>query len=177
MSRQKNRLISSAGYTDRRKTRGFTLLEIMVVVAILGILAAISLPAFRSFIVGQGIKSAAFDLMATLTLARSEAIKRNTTIAVTPNGNWQDGWTVAFGTAPNITVISQKSALKSGLVVTCSTGGTAAACPANVTYNDSGRLSAAAPSFIVSSAETTSVASRCISITLSGLPTGKKVGC
>lgn len=173
MSRQKTRL------TQTRKDRGFTMIELMATVAVLAILTLVALPSYRTFVVGQGIKSASFDIMATLMLARSEAIKRNTNVAVTPiSGSWQNGWTVAAGT----TTLTQRAALKTGVSVACSdaSGNPVTPCPV-LTYNNSGRLAAgtvtSAPSIVLSSAETTGVATRCISVDLTGRPYSKKVSC
>jgi len=66
------------------RSRGFTLTELMVKVTIAAILLAIGIPSFRSFILGQRVKTASFDTVYTLTLARSEAIKRNSDVVITP---------------------------------------------------------------------------------------------
>lgn len=74
---------------------GFTLIEGMVVVAILAIVAALAVPNFASFIGTMNTKSAAFDLIGDLTMARSEALKRNVAITVAPIENaWSKGWRI-----------------------------------------------------------------------------------
>lgn len=55
---------------------GFTLLELMVVLAIAGVLFAVAVPAMGNFMRNSRITSAANDVMAGLHMARSEAIKR-----------------------------------------------------------------------------------------------------
>lgn len=68
-----------------RKLRcsGFTALELMIVVAIIAILAALAVPSFSTTIDKQRITRAAEAVLADLRWARVEAIKRNRTVRVT----------------------------------------------------------------------------------------------
>jgi len=60
----------------KKAQSGFTLLELMLVVAIAGLLLAFAVPAMGNFFRNARITGAANDLMAALHFARSEAIKR-----------------------------------------------------------------------------------------------------
>ena len=60
----------------KRAQAGFTLLELMLVVAIGSILLAIAVPAMGNFIRNSRITGAANDVMAALHFTRSEAVKR-----------------------------------------------------------------------------------------------------
>jgi type IV fimbrial biogenesis protein FimT len=78
------------------RQRGFTLIELLTVLMIVGIMAGIAVPSFKSFIATQRVRSASYEVFAALLLARSEAINRNTdvTIAPTTPNDWPAGWSV-----------------------------------------------------------------------------------
>ena len=94
---------------NRRRASGFTLLEVMVVTAIMGTLMAIAVPGIKTLLNVQKMKSATFDLVTTAMLARSEAIKWGSgnpavTTApsisiVAPSNNFSNGWCIVFTSA------------------------------------------------------------------------------
>jgi type IV fimbrial biogenesis protein FimT len=147
--------------------QGFTLLELLAVVAIVGILAALAAPSFSELIKGQRMKSMATDLNSSLTLARSEAVKRNKNVTISPTtpGSWQGGWKIAD--PDNAGAFIQDHSAFAGVT---STG------PASVTYQSSGRVQgAAAPAFEISAGGVTT--HRCVSVDLSGRPYVKAAPC
>ena len=74
--------------------KGFTAVEVMVVVLILAIIAAFAAPAMNQLIRTQKVRSAAYDIFADLTYARSEAIARGHDVEMaSPGGkDWATGW-------------------------------------------------------------------------------------
>lgn len=156
-----------ANMTRVKISKGFTLVEMMVVIAILGILLAVVIPSFKSILHNQRVKSASFELFTSLTLARSEAIKRNTDVTITPTttSHWESGWSIAEGS----TTLKNQAAI-SGVAVS--------GAPASVTYKRTGRISnTTSPAFQVDVSPADSAQIRCVKIELSGLPRISKGAC
>lgn len=72
---------------------GFTLIEIAVALSITILLSVIAVPGFSDVIANQQVKAGAVDLLAAITYARSEAIKRNREVELRAvDSDWAQGW-------------------------------------------------------------------------------------
>ena len=148
-------------YAARHK--GFTLIEMMTVVVLVAVVAAIAAPGMRSFAAGQKVKALAYDITADLLLARSEALKRNVAVSLTANGaSWASGWTVAAGG----TNISTRNAANESITFSATPS-----VPTVITFDVNGRVSTPATQVrltIQSSSATSNTSKRCIELDLSG---------
>jgi type IV fimbrial biogenesis protein FimT len=81
--------------TSLRPTAGFTVIELIITVAVLAILVAVATPSFRELSLNNRTTSATNNLLADLALARNEAVKVARTGYVGAAGSgWSDGWAV-----------------------------------------------------------------------------------
>lgn len=157
---------------SRAHAAGFTIIELMVVVGIVGVLSLFALPAMRDLVVANRMKTLSLDLYTSLALARSEAIKRSTgnISMVATGGNWQNGWTVCVDANASGGCDGGEVVLIAGDLVDPSI---ALIGPAGniVTYNRDGRLATPAASFrITAGANNAQVQMRCVDVSVSGRP-------
>ena len=82
-----------------KSRRGFTLIEVLVTVAIVAVVALIAAPSMKNFIQMQRLKSVSSELMTNLQFARSEAVARGLVVGVRfqayPNGSGMTCYTIA----------------------------------------------------------------------------------
>ena len=85
--------LNSRGYC-RNTSGGFTFIELLVTIAMIGILGSLAIPSFRAFIINQQVSSASSDFFGSLLQARSEALKLGRIVAIFPTdgSNWTSGW-------------------------------------------------------------------------------------
>lgn len=104
------------------RQRGFTLIELMVTVAVLAIVLTVAIPSFANLVNGNRLNAQANLLLAAIEYAKTEAVKTNATVtfchsangsscSAAPAAGWQ-GWLV--GLAANPAGIEPGSVMRSG---------------------------------------------------------------
>jgi len=96
-------MMSIIGKYRADRSRGFTLIELMVALAAGAIILTVAIPSFATLMERNRIGSAADQLYTSLATARGEALKRRSAVRVCPSsdsancrndGIWSDGWLV-----------------------------------------------------------------------------------
>lgn len=101
---------------------GFTLVELLITVAIAAILVALAAPNFREMLVKRSVQAAAEALASDMRFARSEALKRSNRTVVCRStdgatctavvGSWSEGWIVFVDADSNNSVSAGDDMLK-----------------------------------------------------------------
>lgn len=82
----------------RNTQRGFTIIELMVVVAVLAIVATVAVPSFQQIIENNRLATEANRLFSAMSYARSEAVRVGDDVSMTAtSGAFSDGWCVHIG--------------------------------------------------------------------------------
>ncbi|MDX1558559.1 MAG: GspH/FimT family pseudopilin [Marinobacter sp.] len=82
-----------------KRSAGFTLLELVVTMAILAIIATVAVPGFSRLIESNRLVTGTNLLVSSIKLARTEAIKRGTNVTFSTDGGLGGGWCVHEGNA------------------------------------------------------------------------------
>ncbi len=119
--------------------RGVTLIELLVALSVLSILLAVGVPSFSQFTTNTRLNSYTNTLFSHLSLARSEAIKRNTRVAIcksldgsacASSGDWSQGWAVFVDLDNNASIGSGEQVIA-----------TASALPTGFSFSGNGNVS------------------------------------
>jgi type IV fimbrial biogenesis protein FimT len=152
------------------RSRGFTLIEMLVTLAIFAVLLMIAIPSMRPFLQSQSVKNASMDINSTVALARSEAIKRNATVDVTANSatDWSRGWVVSQ-TTPAATI--RKQPALNNIVITSSSG--------SFSFDGNGRMTSTGSTFTIKPLNKAGSQPLCLTVTVgsTGRVESTKVTC
>mgnify|MGYP001557011805 CR=1 FL=1 len=101
----------------RAASKGFTLIELMVTVTLVAVALALGVPSFTTFQRNAELTAAANSLVAAVSAARGEAMKRGMRAMMVPadGANWSSGWVVFVDK-------NQSQAYEAGSDITISTG-------------------------------------------------------
>lgn len=127
-----------------RRVPGFSLVELLVVIAVAAVLLGIAVSDLRSMIRHQQLKAALSDLFGAIDLTRSQAITRGMRVYLAPSGDgWRSGWTVFVDKDGDGTpgegdeLITTHGPVAEGIVIT--SGFTSPRTPDYIAYNAGGR--------------------------------------
>ena len=127
--------------------RGFSLPELVVVLAVTAMMLAIAAPNLRALVRREQLKAAAGDLFAAVDLARAQALARGQRVVLAPRDaaglDWRTGWILYVDVdadgrrSPADELIAEHGPLAPGLAVAAAFTGRAA--PEYIAYNGAGR--------------------------------------
>ncbi|MGV8900583.1 MAG: GspH/FimT family pseudopilin [Burkholderiaceae bacterium] len=149
----------------RAALKGFSLVELMVVLSIAAILMSIAVPSFRTLIQNQRMTTNVNDFFAAINLTRSEALERGVRVDMAAAGdgsNWSNGWIVFVDENSNQTLDSNEKliftheAVPTGMSVNSNIPGT----PLAIGYHATGSIKVSLGNSTVSFAQDDEVKKR-----------------
>ena len=169
----------AADLTERARHGGFTLIEVLITIALASILLTIAIPSFRYVTNSNRISGEVNGLLGDLQFARAEAIKEGRTVSVcvadtlgncTNATSWQNGW-IVFSDPANVgvhdageTVLRQQAAFSGTDTFNASQGVSV------ITFNREGYAIGIANGTLLElhDATNTNAWTRCLVVNLSG---------
>jgi type IV fimbrial biogenesis protein FimT len=172
-----------------RSQTGFTVFELLIVIMIVGILAAIGTPTFKYITASNRIATELNGLVGDLQFARSEAIKQGlpVTVCISTNGtscttvnNWMAGWIVFIDLNSNKVVDSSDRVLRiQKPLASTDTMASSNNAVTGIVFNREGYAATGAAATVVVEIQSTPVNAqwtRCLAITAVGALTVEKSG-
>jgi prepilin-type N-terminal cleavage/methylation domain-containing protein len=129
--------------------KGFTLIELIIVMGIMGILATIAAPSFQNYIRNQNLKTAARGITSDFFATREKALSENVRYRITFD-QASNSYTIAGGTAAGAPYVDQQTKLMTSYasyikvdadqVVFFQTRGTVTACNFTISNTNNGSV-------------------------------------
>lgn len=117
----------------RFKSRGFTLIELMLGISVAAVLLAVAVPSFQNVTANNALRTASADLVTAINTARSQAVNlRKDVVLKQKNSDWSEGWEVEYDTS--VDVEGKQHFVPSGKV-------TVSAAVSELTFRSSGMVS------------------------------------
>ncbi|MBX3654476.1 MAG: GspH/FimT family pseudopilin [Ramlibacter sp.] len=172
--------------------RGFTLVELLITVAIVSLLLTMAIPSFSGLLARRSLSAAMSDLAADFRFARVEALRRSATVSIcrsangtscATSGSWGNGWIIFSDVSP----VSVPPAIGTGdsiIRVHDSTSGVASILGASgadpltgVTYQATGWARAVGQTFVFTPASSaSSLGTRLMCLSNQGRPSVRAQG-
>lgn len=121
----------------RLKNGGFTLIELMIGIAVAGVLLALAVPSFQNLMANNALRSSTADFITAVNTARAQAVNLRVNVTLEETGSsWSDGWRIKYGPG---TVETDQTFTPSGSVTVTQSSGSGA-----LIFTPSGMMSAGA---------------------------------
>jgi type IV fimbrial biogenesis protein FimT len=176
-----------------REQSGFSLAELMVVISIIGVLAAIAIPSFVGILAESALREQTESMVSDMRYARSMALRRGLSVTMCASANptddvptctltdpnWATGWIVFIdNSAPfdnqhssDDELLNRKEDMLNGSGgINTGTGGASGQPPAFIRFNSDGRATGQQGSFILLSRNNDSNLDRAICLSSTGRP-------
>ena len=166
------------GSSKHNSSIGFTLVELLIGLVILSILITVAAPAFNDALATQRLRAATNELRQSISLARSEAVKRNVTtdlLLIQRDGSWSNGWCIpnpdtgttecfdtSDGSSYDVANYFSEVALQDGVSLTEDSGSLT-----QIGFNNWGRTSGC-PRFEFTTVSSNRTCALCLSATVDG---------
>ena len=94
-----------------KKYKGFTLIELMITLAIVSILLVVGMPSLKTFMQGSQLVASTNELLSAFHIARSEAVRSNSRVTIcsstdgtncSSSANWRAGWIVFVASSSDL---------------------------------------------------------------------------
>jgi len=134
---------------------GFSLIEVLVVIAIAGLLLGIGVPNMQQYVVSSRLSSASNEFFTALNVARSEAVRRGVQVTLATNGaagsrDWTTGWTMFVDTNRDGALSGGEEVLRVGTALDAPmTMFGSANFGTFVAFDSTGRLTSGGGSFVI----------------------------